>query len=402
MTAAEPSLLDHAKKPPPIDVREVRRWVARTMGKSLVAQRREIRMLRPSIGMLTEAEYYYYGLYDDRRFSGEDKARFIGLEAQIRILTQCTDRMWWGLLHDKLVFQHVLQGDGIPMPRIVATYHGTRTFPGAASLRNEPDLARFLREGAAYPVFGKPFDGMFSLGSARFDGYDGRTDRVSLHTGDPIAVSALTQELSRYARRGYLFQDVKHPDEPLRAMCGDRLACLRIVTMLDHERPEIFRALLKVPTGPHVADNFWRQGNMLAQVDIGTGRIMRVVTGVGPEHREVDRHPDTGHVMLDRTIPRWDDVKRLCLDIAPRFPWIPMQAWDIAVCPEGPVVVEANVLGDFNLPQLATGAGILDERFARFLADAGYTPRSRIAKAADVLIPGRMRRLLGAVRLALH
>lgn len=400
--AATQSPLDHAKTPPPIDVRQLGPWVASTTGKSLSVQRREMRALWHSIGMLTEAEYYYYGLYDDSRFSAADKARFIGLEAQNRILTQCTDRMWWGLLHDKLVFQHVLQGDGIAMPRIEATYHRTRTFPGAVSLPTQDDLARFLRADARYPLFGKPFDGMFSVGSARFDGYDGRTDRVSLHAGDPVPVAALTQELTRYAARGYLFQEVKHPEDTLRAMCGDRLACLRVVVMLEGDRPEVFRTLLKVPTGAHVADNFWRKGNMLANVDIGTGRIIRVVTGVGPDHREVDRHPDTGQVMVDRTIPRWDAVTRLCLDLAPRFPWIRMQAWDIAVCPEGPVVVEANVLGDFNLPQLATGAGILDGRFARFLRASGYSDRTKLAKAADLVVPAPMRRLVGALRLALH
>src|SRR5688572_21161994 len=72
------SLLDHAKAAPPIDAREIARMVARTTGKSLLAQRREIIALNFSIGMITADEYYYYRLYDDRMFGRVEKRRFLG------------------------------------------------------------------------------------------------------------------------------------------------------------------------------------------------------------------------------------------------------------------------------------------------------------------------------------
>jgi hypothetical protein len=385
-TARRPSLFDHAKAAPPIDPREIARMVARTTGKSLLAQRREIIELNLAIGMITADEYYYYRLYDDRTFSRSDKRRFLGLRAQSWILRQCTDRTWWGVVHDKLIFQSVLQAYGVAMPRLVATYHPTRGFPGATELRTATELARFFREGTGYPVFGKPFDGMFSVGSARFDSYDAATDCLSLHTG-AASVDDVVNELARYMRRGYLLQEVKHPDPRLHAVCGDRLGCLRVVVLLGPDGPEIFRALWKVPTGSHVADNFWRTGNMLAAIDIATGRITRVVTGVGPDQREVDRHPDSGAMILGTVFPQWERVKTVCLTTATALPGLAMQAWDVAVCTDGPVVIEANVGGDFNLPQLAMGAGLLDERFERFLRERGYTRRWKPLQAAYALAP---------------
>ena len=151
--ATPSSLLDHAKAPPPLDAREAARAVARTTGKSVLAQRREIVALALAAGMITTDEYYYYRLYDDGAFTGSDKRRFLGFEAQRRILRQCTDLTWWGVVHDKLVFQSVLHAHGTAMPRIVATYHPMRAFPGAAVLRTGGDLARFLRETATYPLF---------------------------------------------------------------------------------------------------------------------------------------------------------------------------------------------------------------------------------------------------------
>ena len=227
---------------------------------------------------------------------------------------------------------------------------------------------------------------MYSVGSARFEGYDAGADRVRLHTGEAAPIDDVVQELSRYVSRGYFFQEVKHPDAGMREICGDRLACLRIVVLVGRDGPELFRALWKIPTGAHVADNFWRRGNMLAAIDIPTGRITRVVTGVGPDQRIVDRHPDSGETILGTVVPQWERVMALCTRNATMFPGLTMQAWDIAVCPEGPVVIEANVGGDFNLPQLATGAGLLDEQFDTFLRGRRYTPRWRPLQAAHALV----------------
>jgi hypothetical protein len=68
-------------------------------------------------------------------------------------------------------------------------------------------------------------------------------------------------------------------------------------------------------------------------------------------------------------------VNQLCRDAARAIAGLSMQAWDVAVCDRGPVIIEANVGGAFNLPQLAAGAGLLDEHFARFLEQ--NTPPAR-------------------------
>lgn len=47
-------------------------------------------------------------------------------------------------------------------------------------------------------------------------------------------------------------------------------------------------------------------------------------------------------------------------DIAPLFPGIGTQSWDIALADTGPVALELNWGGDLHLHQLAHGRGILD------------------------------------------
>ena len=79
-------------------------------------------------------------------------------------------------------------------------------------------------------------------------------------------------------------------------------------------------------------------------------------------------HPDTGARMKGFAIPYWQSVTDLCLRAATAIPGLPLQAWDIALCPNGPVLVEANIGGDVNLPQIASGNGIMDGRLAAFLS----------------------------------
>ena len=81
-----------------------------------------------------------------------------------------------------------------------------------------------------------------------------------------------------------------------------------------------------------------------------------------------NNHPDTGGRLEGLTIPDWPALTALALKAAAALPGLRMQAWDIAPTDRGPVLVEVNIGGDFNLPQLAHRTGLMDDRFRTFLA----------------------------------
>ena len=67
-------------------------------------------------------------------------------------------------------------------------------------------------------------------------------------------------------------------------------------------------------------------------------------------------HPLTGASILGFQVPQWDAVGRLADSLAREVPEIPYVGWDIAITPEGPVVVEGNYnTGVFQLKPTATG-----------------------------------------------
>ena len=131
--------------------------------------------------------------------------------------------------------------------------------------------------------------------------------------------------------------------------------------------PELYRCVWKIPVGNNPADNVWRAGNLMAAVDVAAGTARRVVIGYGPDEREVEAHPDTGQGLRGVVVPDWDRLKQVCLEAAEAFPGLRLQAWDVAVTPAGPILLEINGAGDFSMPQRAEGRGMLDPEFREYL-----------------------------------
>src|SRR5262249_6071176 len=155
----------------------------------------------------------------------------------------------------------------------------------------------------------------------------------------------------------------------VRAICGDRLATVRLVTLMRESGPQLFRACWKIPAGKNAADNFWRAGNLLAELDLESGTVLRVFRGTGIQQDEVTHHPDTNAPIVGTTVPNWTELRRLALEGAKVVKDIALIGWDVAPVDDGGLVVELNDSPDFILPQIANRRGLLDGDFLAFMAE---------------------------------
>jgi Sugar-transfer associated ATP-grasp len=357
---------------PAIDLAEAFSAATVSSGKSTGQLLREIVALWCGPGRLTPREYFYYRLHD-KRYTDAERRRFRGRAAQLRINRRTRSFPWTLVANDKLLFYAVTQGLGYPTPGVLAVYHPSRAFGRAAGLRDAAELAAFLREGMRYPCFAKPVLGMYSYGGHAIMSVDRAGDALRFWDGRSTGIDEFTGTLDRSDRGGYLFQEFREPHPAIAALCGPRLATVRLVVTFRSSGPAVFRAVWKVPTGINVADNFWRPGNVLCALDPASGTVRRAIRGYGAALEELEVHPDSGAPLLGFTLPCWHELVALTLDAARSFVSLRLQAWDVAVCPDGPLLVELNAGGDYNLPQLATGQGIMDEAFAELLAECGRT-----------------------------
>lgn len=235
------------------------------------------------------------------------------------------------------------------------------------TLRDQAALAAFLRQDRNYPFFAKPVTGIRSAGVAAAVAFDPDKDAVLLADGTAVTVDQFMNEIEPYRHAGYLIQEFLTPHPMLDRLCGRRVSTVRLVVTVEPTGPVILSALWKIPVGTNPADNFWRPGNLLAALDPRDGCVTRVIQGVGWDQVELEHHPDTNEPLDGVMLPDWTTLTELGLEAAGTFPGLRLQVWDIAPTDRGPVLVEVNVGGDFNLPQLAHAKGIMDERFRSFI-----------------------------------
>ena len=343
----------------------------RVSGKGYAAQLYEIVALRLLRGMLDPHEYYYFVLYDDRRYSWSDKKLFIGQRAVERINRLLNSAKWRAIADDKLSTYSILKSADLPSTELFAVYgSGAYSLEAVPFIRDRNSLKDFIRSRIGYPFFAKPIYGAFGLGSFAVRCYDKSTDRVTLFNGEILGLEELIGIVDTYSRSGYLLQEYLIPHPYIRKICGECLSTVRLNLFLTDAGPSLFQCFWKIPTGANMTDNFrdGKTGNLLGSVNLETGVVERAIGGCGFELTEYQAHPTTGERLTGIPLPDWGDMKSLCLKAAILFPGLRLQHWDVALTDSGPVLIELNPFGVFSGHQIVYGKGINDEEFKRRLS----------------------------------
>ena len=271
---------------------------------------------------------------------------------------------------DTASFYAMMRGYGVAVPETRAVYAPGRPAALGEALGSPDDLAAFLR-ATRLPVYLKPAYGSYGKGNASVEAIEGST--LVLGNGSRIGLDDFCASLGDRSGFGWVVQESlrSHPD--IRELCGPKISGVRIHTFLTPSGPRITRAIWKVNVGVRDSDNFehGRSGNLLARVDADSGRVTRVVAGVGAGQSVDPPHPVTGATLVGFTLPGWPEIKALVCKAATAFPGFLCPGWDIALTDEGPRILEVNAFGDIDLSQHAHRRGFLDEDFMRMLADRG-------------------------------
>ncbi len=321
--------------------------------------------LRYGPGKVSFWDYNQLKLFDREFWADDDRRNVVGQRRNLEISITVNWRLdWWGFFDSKLASCNYLAAFGFPVISNLTIYcENVTTARSAQVLSDKEALRHFLQRADHYPLFGKPANGTQSLGSLALRRHRPDDDGVETFDGRLIRLDELSAELEKHYSNGYLFQRLIAPHNAIRAVCGERLATVRVLTLrTGSEAPQVLRACWKIPVGSNVADNYWRKGNLLAKLDKNTGEVKRVISGTGVDLAAHSNHPDTGANLIGFQLPHWDRVVSTALDAARVMEQAPLIGWDIAVLDEGPVIVEMNERPDFILPQLADGRGILTER----------------------------------------
>jgi hypothetical protein len=355
-------------------------------GKPILEQMREIARLWLGTSRLPPSHYYAYELYDDQRYSFSEKQEFVGWEWRV-LARKLNNPEWIAVCDDKLMTYGMLRGLCVPYPEVYAVYHPNgRTFGPVPCLHNPGQMAEFLRNRMRYPFFGKPVRDCRGGGASLVEAIDRDRDLLLLRGGAEISVEDYVREvpvalcagqkLRSNRPAGYLFQELIAQHPLINRLSGGRVSTLRMVVLLGPGGPRLFRVSWKIPVGKNITDHaIGVRGNLKCSIDQATGRVERVLQGVGPEDKgvyaigmfgkPVETHPDTGERLTDVQLPYWEKTVEVCLHAAAAFPGVRYQSWDLAMGADGPLVIELNYEG--GILQVPGCRGLNDAEFRQYM-----------------------------------
>jgi Sugar-transfer associated ATP-grasp len=156
-------------------------------------------------------------------------------------------------------------------------------------------------------------------------------------------LNQVMRDLADRSRAAKLIVQPRIVNHPLLSdMAGESLAVVRVITCLDqHDRPVVthgmFRVLGKLePAWPTKAE-------FGSAIVLATGRMGPMAGDKRPLALEwYDRHPVTGAEIAGRTLPHWPAIMAAALYAHRAFPERVVVGWDIALTPEGIIVLEGN------------------------------------------------------------
>ncbi len=169
-----------------------------------------------------------------------------------------------------------------------------------------------------------------------------------LNKSDFADLQALYDHLQ--AEGSGLIEDCLAQHEDLSAIYPHSINTLRIVTVIDRNgQPQVVYAFIRIGNGGRFVDNI-NAGGMAAPIELESGVIQ--YAAFDKDSNYYDTHPATGSPIVGRQIPCWQESLEICKQAATMVEGLGYVGWDIAVTPDGPVLIEGNHFPGHDILQM--------------------------------------------------
>lgn len=146
----------------------------------------------------------------------------------------------------------------------------------------------------------------------------------------------------------------------IKAFHPQSLNTIRVVTVSNKEKAEVFGAVIRIGVGDSVVDNA-RSGGVYAQINVENGIIESDAIDI--KGNRFEYHPDSGIVFKGFRIPQWDRILETCCEAAKTTTNI-LTGWDVVINNKGEVeFVEGNNGPGFVIMQTPLKRGVKKRLF---------------------------------------
>ena len=205
---------------------------------------------------------------------------------------------------------------------------------------NKDEFMKYIK-GKDY-FMSKPYDGL------------GGADVTKVKVND---IKDLDNYYQSICDNHLFLEDLVKQHEDLNKLCSTSVNTIRIMTFNDHGKPKILWAGLRIGNGVNSVDNF-HAGGMASVIDLKTGKLVNAA--VDKDLNEYEYHPKTKTKIVGFKVPYFEEVKAMVLKAALESDKILVVGWDVAVTPDGPLIIEGNRRPGFDVVQVASRRGRMD------------------------------------------
>lgn len=136
--------------------------------------------------------------------------------------------------------------------------------------------------------------------------------------------------------------------EALSEVYAQAINCLRIITFRKDDDVHFLAGGVTWGNGKKIANA--SASGIVSPVNFDTGILEKPAADFSGSVYE--KHPITGVNMVGMQLPYWEETKQMLKNAAKEIPQVAYIGWDIAITPNGPVLIEGNTTPGYRYYQI--------------------------------------------------
>lgn len=329
--------------------REIRNyWSESTREPQLPRSRQIVEMFALFVRRNIGPRYYLQARWGRQSIRFAEKLRHVNRAEYLALIRTMNPEAYQKASQHKLVEKSVLTLMALPTPRFIAYIHRTRGRdrdgrPVTTGGQLEEVLKLYVKKRVCF----KLVEGWGGHGFASYDVVEGKSNHLQLvgrRPGSELSVSQWWDGMPEDSD-GFIVEEYLHQHADLAALNPSSVNTIRIWVAHDGREWHVLGAYLRIGQKGSEVDNA-TSGGITCRVDPQSGVVLEAYDPANPG-RSLDVHPDSGTVLVGMKIPFWADSRNLAVQGVSSFPHMRLAGLDIAIGPEGPTLIELNLIPDY-------------------------------------------------------
>ena len=272
------------------------------------------------------------------------------------------DGEWTPITENKLLFNRYYSSFGLPVNELYGYYdsqNGITT--DGTPLTNIVQLKEFLLELKPPTIVFKPVGGSKGQNILIFNSIHYGADDIvfTSNEGKDLTLSqvvlAMEKKVKGSSYQGFVMEPKVEQDQGISSLNSSSLNTIRVITILNKaNQASVLCAALRLGRKGVGVDNF-SQGGLFVAINLTEGILGKGFFGTKIRSDFYQLHPDTEVPFSGFKIPFWKEVYQLACKAARVSPFCRSIGWDIAITPEGPVILEGNDKHSVRMQALYNG-----------------------------------------------